>query len=217
MQYQRASAEALPFDDHSFDAVVCQTLLMHVPDPAAALREFARVCKPGGLLLAAEPNNMGTLQRLALSVDDRSDSFEAQLAQMETLLRIFRGKRALGEGDNTLGARLPQLFAPFRDAQYFTTDRPFKLAPPYESDDEQLVIERLRERCERGEMGWSRLEARRYWLAGGGDPATFDRAYDQLVEQERRELARIDAGTHAELSAIVLFIAAARTPTRDAP
>src|ERR1043165_3807557 len=31
--YRLASADALPFDDASFDLVTCQTLLMHVPDP----------------------------------------------------------------------------------------------------------------------------------------------------------------------------------------
>jgi hypothetical protein len=69
------------------------------------------------------------------------------------------------------------------------------MRPPYESDAEQVTIERLRERCERGEASWSR----RYWLAGGGDDARFDRGYQSLVEQERRSLARIDEGTYVEL------------------
>lgn len=209
MSFQQGLAEQLPFDDHSFDAVVCQTVLMHLREPAKAIEEFARVVRPGGLILAAEPNNLGALQRTALA--DHADDIEDNLLRVEALSRMILGKRALGEGDNALGARLPALFRPLKSTQFFTTDRTYVLAPPYESDAEQIAIEHLRERVSRGETGWSRQEARRYWLAGGGEERRFDRAYDSLVAQERRALESIDAGTHAELSAIVLFIAAGRT------
>ncbi len=41
-------AEALPFPDASFDALTFTYLLRYVDDPAATLRELARVVKPGG-------------------------------------------------------------------------------------------------------------------------------------------------------------------------
>jgi demethylmenaquinone methyltransferase/2-methoxy-6-polyprenyl-1,4-benzoquinol methylase len=41
-------AEALPFADASFDALTFTYLLRYVDDPAATLRELARVVKPGG-------------------------------------------------------------------------------------------------------------------------------------------------------------------------
>lgn len=43
-----APAESLPFADHQFDAVLCQFALMFFADRTAALREMARVTKPGG-------------------------------------------------------------------------------------------------------------------------------------------------------------------------
>lgn len=44
-------AQALPFEDNSFDTVVCALSLCSIPDPAAAIREMKRVLVPGGRLL----------------------------------------------------------------------------------------------------------------------------------------------------------------------
>jgi ubiquinone/menaquinone biosynthesis C-methylase UbiE len=41
---------ALEADDGSFDVVHAHQVLQHLTDPVAALREMARVCRPGGLL-----------------------------------------------------------------------------------------------------------------------------------------------------------------------
>lgn len=50
----QASAEALPFEDDSFDTAVFTLVLCTVPNPAAALAEAARVLKPSGRLLFVE-------------------------------------------------------------------------------------------------------------------------------------------------------------------
>jgi len=47
-------AERLPFDDETFDAVTFTYLLRYVDDPAATLRELARVLRPGGTLANLE-------------------------------------------------------------------------------------------------------------------------------------------------------------------
>jgi ubiquinone/menaquinone biosynthesis C-methylase UbiE len=51
LTFQQADAQALPFADARFDAVVCQFGLMFVPDKGLALREMRRVLRPGGTLL----------------------------------------------------------------------------------------------------------------------------------------------------------------------
>lgn len=53
LRWQQGTAEALPFPDQSFEAVVSQFGLMFVPDPAAGLREMMRVLVPGGRLAVA--------------------------------------------------------------------------------------------------------------------------------------------------------------------
>lgn len=49
-----ASAERLPFEDASFDALTFTYLLRYVEDPAATLRELTRVVRPGGSLAMLE-------------------------------------------------------------------------------------------------------------------------------------------------------------------
>ena len=44
-------AEHLPFDDASFDTVLCALSLCTIPSPAAAVGEMRRVLRPGGRLL----------------------------------------------------------------------------------------------------------------------------------------------------------------------
>jgi 2-polyprenyl-6-hydroxyphenyl methylase/3-demethylubiquinone-9 3-methyltransferase len=49
-------AGKLPHDDATIDSVIMSEVLEHLPDPVQALREAARVLKPGGQLLATVPN-----------------------------------------------------------------------------------------------------------------------------------------------------------------
>jgi ubiquinone/menaquinone biosynthesis C-methylase UbiE len=50
--WQQGDAQALPFAEGSFDAVVCQFGFMFLPDKPQGFREARRVLAPGGVLLA---------------------------------------------------------------------------------------------------------------------------------------------------------------------
>lgn len=50
----QASAEQLPFEDHSFDTVVATLVFCTIPNPEHALAEMKRVCKPNGKILLFE-------------------------------------------------------------------------------------------------------------------------------------------------------------------
>lgn len=47
-RFVRATADRLPVADGSLDLVRCERVLQHLTDPAAAVREMARVLRPGG-------------------------------------------------------------------------------------------------------------------------------------------------------------------------
>src|SRR2546423_7720178 len=50
----RARAESLPFADCSFDHLTFTYLMRYVDDPAATMRELARVVRPGGRIVALD-------------------------------------------------------------------------------------------------------------------------------------------------------------------
>ncbi len=54
VELHEASADALPFDDESFDHLTVTYLLRYMNDPEATLAELARVVRPGGLVASLE-------------------------------------------------------------------------------------------------------------------------------------------------------------------
>ncbi|HYT49093.1 MAG TPA: class I SAM-dependent methyltransferase [Pyrinomonadaceae bacterium] len=54
----------LPFGDQSFNYVTCLEGLEHIENPQQAMREFARVLKPGGHLIVSVPNILNIEERL---------------------------------------------------------------------------------------------------------------------------------------------------------
>lgn len=97
-----ADGKALPFLDASFDATFCVGVLQHITDPSAALREFARVTRPAGRILAVEPDNAA--RYWFSSIDSGRRAYE-------TSARFFASlSRARGDDtDPAIGPKLPSL------------------------------------------------------------------------------------------------------------
>ena len=63
--YRLADAQDIPFPENSFDAVIANMMLYHVPDIQRALREIRRVLKPGGVFYAATYGEHGVVEAVA--------------------------------------------------------------------------------------------------------------------------------------------------------
>jgi len=69
VDWRQGTAESLPFDEASFDAVVSQFGLMFFADRAQAIREMTRVLVPGGRLVVAVWDSLDNSPAYALEVD----------------------------------------------------------------------------------------------------------------------------------------------------
>src|SRR5438876_1175739 len=53
-RFVQGDSGRMPFRESRFDVVVCRNSLHHVTDPSAAIREMARVLRPGGRLVVED-------------------------------------------------------------------------------------------------------------------------------------------------------------------
>lgn len=58
VEFRRADVTAQPFDDGTFDAVICQMAMMFFPDRRAAVAEMGRVARPDGTVVITVPSSL---------------------------------------------------------------------------------------------------------------------------------------------------------------
>jgi ubiquinone/menaquinone biosynthesis C-methylase UbiE len=101
--FTTADACRLPFVDSAFEATYCVAVLQHVNDLSTAVQELARVTKPGGRVLAVEPDNAARYWY---------SSVEAGARVFELATRFFTALESKGDGSNpAVGPTLSTIFA----------------------------------------------------------------------------------------------------------
>jgi len=210
--YQIGVAENLPFADASFDLVTCQTVLIHLPDPGAAIDEMIRVARPGGIILAAEPNNVAH----ALTLDSASihDAVDEILARARLQLICERGKAALGEGYNSIGDLVPGFFAErgLVNICVYLNDKASILLPPYDSLEQRATLEERLDFRNRGFWIWSPEDTRRFFLAGGGLEGEFAALWLVAVGGSDKLDKAIADRTYAGAGAGITYLVAGSKP-----
>jgi hypothetical protein len=189
-------------------------VLIHLADPARAIAGMVAQLRPGGLLAVAEPNNLAGA--IVSNTVDAEHSMEERIARFRFHWMCETGKRNLGLGDNSVGDRVPEFFARagLVDIQAYNSDKVAILQPPYASPDQQALRDEAFEHEGRDFAGWDRATAEQYFLAGGGDAASFEEGW-------RRERARVLATAtslreqrlYAQDSG-VFFLVSGRVPPR---
>lgn len=188
----QGDATRLPFADDAFDLVVCQALLINLPDPTMAVREFARVSSD--VVAAIEPDN----SRVTI---DSSVPAESRLAR--------RARSAYIEGvetDVTLGPAVADRFRPvgLREVQSTRHVLSRRVSPPY--SDAAL------ESAKRKALG-TRIDQQRATLrAGGLSAAELDDFRSDWREMGRDVVDQMADGEYERESAVPFFVTVGRVP-----
>lgn len=93
LDFSVQDVHALTFADDSFDVVHAHQVLQHVADPVAALREMARVTKPGGIVAARDADYAGFV-------------WWPQLPELDEWLLLYRTAARSNGGEPDAGRRL---------------------------------------------------------------------------------------------------------------
>lgn len=74
-------AAALPLNSESVDTILCTEVFEHLPDPESAMKEFARVLRPGGVLITTAP--------FAFPIHDAYDFFRYSPDGLAVMMRRY--------------------------------------------------------------------------------------------------------------------------------
>lgn len=182
----------LPLDDDAVDLVVCQALLINLPEPAAAAVEFARVSSD--LVAAVEPNNA------AVDVDSSVDA-EGHLER--------RARAAYIDGVDTdvaLGADAREAFeeAGLEVLETRRYDHVRTVEPPY-SD---AALEAARRKA----LGAGLADDRETMLAGELTEGGYDDLRREWREMGRTVVEQMASRAYRREETVPFFVTVARVP-----
>lgn len=209
-QYKLGTAESIPFEDNFFDMVTCQTVLIHVPDISNALKEMIRVLKPGGLLAVAEPNNIAPM--LVFDSKSINEPIDSVLELIRFQMICERGKQSLGLGYISAGDILPEAFSKsnLEMINVYLSDKTSLLIPPYSSKHQQILSKQIEDWTDQEIIVWPKNETKRYFLAGGGSEAEFERIWPKMQNNMREHVAAIKNKTLTSIGTTIMYLISGR-------
>ena len=180
----------LPIGDDVFDLVVCQALLVNLPEPSEAVREFARVSSD--LVAAVEPDN-------AAVVVDSTVPAESRLAG--------RARSAYIDGvdtDVTVGGDVASLFeaAGLQDVSTVRHDHRRTVEAPYTEAD----LEGARRKA----SGERLADQRDTLLAGDLSPGAYDELRDAWRAMGREVIEQIQSGEYEREETVPFYVTVGR-------
>jgi len=178
-------ATRLPFPDDTFELVVCQALLVNLPDPDRTIREFARVSRDA--VAAIEPDNS------AVTVES-SVTEEASLAQHARQLYL----QGVGT-DATFGAaRDPFERAGLENVTVRRYDHEQTIDPPYS--------DRGLESARRKASGAGIDSDRETVLAGSASPEEFDALREKWRAMGRSVVEQMQDGRYHYREVVPFYV-----------
>lgn len=210
--FKQGNAYHLPLHDDTFDAVTCQTLLMHLQRPSDALTEMIRVTKPGGIVICVEPNNMFNTLYMSSLTDDLP--VEQLVRRFEFWLRHHRGRLLRGFGNDTIGELLPGLFAAagLQQIEVYLSDRAAPYFPPYNTEEQQVLLEQEQKWKDDGAGLWDKEAIRANVLAGGATEEFFESCWAELEATFRLERELIGHGRFSTAGGGFNYLVSGRKP-----
>jgi SAM-dependent methyltransferase len=174
VEFMEGDALNLPFESRSFDAAVCQTLLIHLGQPAKAVAEMSRILKPDGIFMAAEFHIL--FFEKSIDSEEYSTTIEEEMELCRYTQMILHGYRKSGQGDLKIGGRVPFLArnAGLAIVDIRLNDRVPHAFHPYQKPSERTSLAEMK--------SWETLfkdAGYRAWLtgamiAGGGTESDVD-------------------------------------------
>jgi SAM-dependent methyltransferase len=186
----QGNALELPFPDDTFDLVVCQALLVNLPDPAAAVAEFRRVSSD--LVAAVEPDNG------AVSITSTADP-EARLAGRARDLFL-----AGSETDAALGADAVTVFedAGLDGISTRRYDHERRVAPPYS----ESAVEAARRKA----TGEGLADDRETMLAGDATAEDIDDLRQAWRSMGREVIEQMQAEEYRRRETVPFYVTVGR-------
>jgi ubiquinone/menaquinone biosynthesis C-methylase UbiE len=203
VSYKVGDVFKIPLEDDYADLTTCRTLLMHLTTPLLAVKEMARITKPGGQVVAVEGGRM-------VSFYDPDDERYASLANRSYEAWI-RGVKKLEGKEFKIGEKLPGIF---RDAGLSGVKAEIQADAWLYSDPRRKLSDIKKELThEQSIFKERRRKDRKYLLAGGMPNSKITEYFNRAAARIQKRLSDDDSirNDHSFYGASLILVSGTKT------